>query len=49
MPTQVDWDAEFAKYKSSPEYLKVNRNMTLEVRCTVTLCVLVHGMLGMWL
>jgi len=35
--SQEDWDVEFAKYKSSPEYMKVNRNMTLEVRCPASI------------
>ena len=28
--TQEEWEAEFAKYKRSPEYTKVNSTMTLE-------------------
>ena len=28
--TPADWDAEFAKYRASPEYMKVNRGMGLE-------------------
>ncbi|CAL8462918.1 g2452 [Coccomyxa elongata] len=28
--TQEDWEAEFSKYKASPEYHKVNRGMSLE-------------------
>ncbi len=38
MHSQEDWDVEFAKYQSSPEYMKVNRNMTLEVRCLLRTC-----------
>lgn len=28
--TQADWEAEFAKYRASPEFQKVNRRMELE-------------------
>ena len=28
--TEADWDAEFAKYRASPEFQKVNRRMTVE-------------------
>jgi cytochrome c oxidase assembly protein subunit 15 len=28
--SQADWEAEFAKYKASPEYRKINRGMSLE-------------------
>ncbi|PNW86340.1 hypothetical protein CHLRE_02g082700v5 [Chlamydomonas reinhardtii] len=28
--TQSDWEAEFTKYKASPEYKKIHRSMTLE-------------------
>lgn len=28
--SEADWEAEFAKYKASPEYLKVHRSMSLE-------------------
>jgi heme A synthase len=27
---QEDWEAEFAKYKQSPEYQRVNRGMNLD-------------------
>ena len=39
-PFQVEWEAEFAKYKSSPEYQKINRyaSFLLHKACLQPLC-----------
>jgi heme A synthase len=33
--TEGDWEAEFTKYRSSPEFNKVNSKMELEARAPV--------------
>lgn len=44
--TASDWDMEFSKYKSSPEYLKLNSNITIEEFKSLYYLEFVHRLFG---